>query len=155
MQLSIQNFGEIDIKYLVFDYNGTIAIDGILIENVAENLKKLSNEFEIYVITSDTHGSAVKNLQNLPVKIKILTSDNHTKEKEEFVNSLNASNVIAVGNGNNDSLMLKTAKIGVCILQEEGASSKALLNSDIVLKDIKDFFEIINKPKRLIATLRM
>jgi len=63
--------------------------------------------------------------------------------------------VIAVGNGNNDSLMLKTAKIGVCILQEEGASSKALLNSDIVLKDIKDFFEIINKPKRLIATLRM
>ena len=155
MQLSIQNFGEIDIKYLVFDYNGTIAIDGKLIENVAENLKKLSNEFEIYVITSDTHGSAVKNLQNLPVKIKILTSDNHTKEKEEFVNSLNASNVIAVGNGNNDSLMLKTAKIGVCILQEEGASSKALLNSDIVLKDIKDFFEIINKPKRLIATLRM
>jgi len=155
MQLSIQNFGEIDIKYLVFDYNGTIAIDGKLIKNVAENLKKLSNEFEIYVITSDTHGSAVKNLQNLPVKIKILTSDNHTKEKEEFVNSLNASNVIAIGNGNNDSLMLKAAKIGVCIIQEEGASSKALVNSDIILKNIDDFFEMINKPKRLIATLRM
>ena len=155
MQLSIQNFGEIDIKYLVFDYNGTIAIDGKLIKNVAENLKKLSDKFEIYVITSDTYGSVVRNLKNLPIKIKILTSDKHTKEKEVFVNSLNASNVIAIGNGNNDSLMLKAAKIGVCIIQEEGASSKALVNSDIILKNIDDFFEMINKPKRLIATLRM
>jgi len=155
MQLSIQNFGKIDIKYLVFDYNGTVAVDGKLIKNAAENFKKLSDEFEIYVITSDTHGSAVQNLQNLPVKIKILTSNNHTKEKEEFVNSLNASNVIAVGNGNNDSLMLKAAKIGVCIIQEEGASSASLINSDLVLKDINDFFEMIKNPKRLIATLRM
>jgi len=155
MQLSIQNFGKIDIKYLVFDYNGTVAVDGKLIKNAAENFKKLSDGFEIYVITSDTHGSAVQNLQNLPVKIKILTSNNHTKEKEEFVNSLNASNVIAVGNGNNDSLMLKAAKIGVCIIQEEGASSASLINSDLVLKDINDFFEMIKNPKRLIATLRM
>lgn len=155
MKLNIQNFGEIDIRYLVFDYNGTIAVDGGLIENVAANFIELSNKFEIYVITSDTHGSAVKNLKNLPVKIKILKTDNHTKEKEDFVKSLGASNVIAVGNGNNDSLMLKTAKIGVCILQEEGASSKAIVNSDLVLKNINDFFEMLKKPKRFVATLRM
>ena len=155
MKLSIQNFGEINIKYLVFDYNGTLAIDGKLIINVAENLMEFSKQFEIYIITSDTNGSAVKNLQNLPVKLKILTSKNHMKEKEEFVKNLNASKVIAVGNGNNDSLMLKAAKIGVCILQNEGASSKAIINSDLVLKDINDFFDMLKNPKRLIATLRM
>ena len=155
MNLSIQNFGEINIKYLVFDYNGTIAIDGQLIKNVVENFIGLSKQFEIYVITSDTNGSAVKNLQNLPVKLKILTSDNHTKEKEEFVKSLGASNVIAVGNGNNDSLMLKASRVGICILQNEGASSKAIINSDLILKDINDFFDMLKNPKRLIATLRM
>ena len=155
MKLSIQNFGEIDIKYLVFDYNGTLAIDGKLIKNVAENLIELSKKFEIYIITSDTNGNAVKNLQNLPVKLEILVSKNHIKEKEDFVKNLNASKLIAVGNGNNDSLMLKAARIGVCILQNEGASSKALFNSDIILKDINDFFDMLRNSKRLIATLRM
>jgi len=155
MKLSIQNFGEINIKYLVFDYNGTLAIDGKLIKNVDKNLIKFSKEFEIYVITSDTNGSAATNLYNLPVKLKILTSNSHIKEKEEFVKSLNSSNVIAIGNGNNDALMLKEAKIGVCLIQNEGASSKALFNSDIVLNNINDFFAILKNTKRLVATLRM
>ena len=155
MKLTIQNFGEIDIKYLVFDYNGTLAVDGKLINNVAENLIELSKQFEIYIITSDTNGSAVKNLQNLPIKLKILTSDNHTKEKEQFVKSIGASRIIAIGNGNNDSLMLKAAKIGVCLIQEEGAASRTLFNSDFILKDINDFFDMLRNSKRLIATLRM
>ena len=155
MKLSIQNFGEIDIKYLLFDYNGTLAVDGKLIKNVAENLIEFSKQFEIYIITSDTNGSAVKNLQNLPVTLKILTSDNHIKEKEQFLKSIGASKIIAIGNGNNDSLMLKAARIGVCILQNEGASSKALFNSDFILKDINDFFDMLRNSKRLIATLRM
>ncbi len=154
MKLSIQNFCECDIKYLVFDYNGTIAIDGKLITNVDKNLIFLSKKFEIYVITSDTNGSAAKNLKHLPLKLKILTTDNHTKEKENFINELGYKNVIAVGNGNNDSLMLKKAIIGVCILQDEGASAKSLVNSDFVLKNIMNFFEMMKTPKRLIATLR-
>ena len=155
MKLSIQNFGEIDIKYLVFDYNGTLAIDGNLITNVDKYLIEFSKKFEIYIITSDTNGSAAKNLKNLPVKLKILNSNNHIKEKENFIKSLDSSRVMAIGNGNNDSLMLKAAKIGVCLIQEEGASSKALFNSDIILKDINDFFDMLRNPKRLIATLRM
>ena len=155
MELNIQNFGKINIKYLVFDYNGTLAVDGNLIKDIDKYLVKFSKEFEIYVITSDTNGSAAKNLKNLPVKLKVLDSNNHTKEKEDFIKSLDSSKVIAIGNGNNDSFMLKEAKIGVCVIQEEGASAKALINSDIVLKNIYDFFDLLSNPKRLIATLRM
>jgi P-type E1-E2 ATPase len=153
MKIEIQNVGVLEIKNVVLDYNGTIAKDGTLKEKIPEYLKTLSKDFEIFVITSDTHGSAAKQLSSLPVKLKILTSQNHTKEKADFVKEI--QNVFAIGNGSNDSLMLKEATIGVCVIEDEGASSKSILNADIVAKSIYDAFELLLKPKRIIATLRM
>jgi P-type E1-E2 ATPase len=153
MKFDIQNFGNFEINNIVLDFNGTIAKDGKLKEKIPNYLKTLSKNFEIYIITSDTHGSAAAQLKDLPVKLKILTSKNHTKEKAEFVKEI--KNCFAVGNGNNDSLMLKEATIGVCVIQEEGAASKSIINADIVTKSIYDAFELLLNPKRLTATLRM
>jgi soluble P-type ATPase len=152
MKLEIQNVGTIKIKNIVLDFNGTIAKDGKIYEEIKEKIINLSSKFDIYVLTSDTNGSAAKELVNLPVKLQILKTLNHTKEKETFVKNL--KNVFAVGNGSNDSLMLKVAEIGVCVINEEGASSKSILNADIVCKSINDAFELLEKPKRIIATLR-
>jgi len=152
MKLIIPNIGEIEIKNIVLDYNGTIAKDGRVKNSVKKYLNELSNEFDIYVITADTHGSAAKNLKDTNVKLKILTTSNHTKEKEEFVKNLEG--VFAVGNGSNDSLMLKIADIGVCVIEDEGASVKSIINADIVCKNIEDAFELVINPKRIIATLR-
>jgi P-type E1-E2 ATPase len=151
MKLNIQNIGEIEIKNIVLDYNGTIAKDGNVKNSVFKYIQKLSN-FDIYVITADTHGSAAKNLSDSTVKLKILTSDNHTKEKAEFVKSL--KNVFAIGNGSNDSMMLKAATLGICVIEDEGASVKSIINADIVCKSIEDAFELLLNPKRIIATLR-
>ena len=151
MKLNIQNVGEIEIKNIVLDYNGTIAKDGNVKNSVFKYIQKLSN-FDIYVITADTHGSAAKNLSDSTVKLKILTSDNHTKEKAEFVKSL--KNVFAIGNGSNDSMMLKAATLGICVIEDEGASVKSVINADIVCKSIEDAFELLLNPKRIIATLR-
>ncbi len=152
MKLNIPNVGEIEIKNIVLDYNGTIAKDGKVKESIKKYINALSGEFDIYVITADTHGSAAKNLSDTSVKLQILTSNNHTKEKEEFVKSL--EDVFAVGNGSNDSLMLKEADIGVCVVEDEGASVKSIINSDIVCRSIEEAFELLIKPKRIIATLR-
>jgi len=152
MKLQIQNIGEVLIENIVLDYNGTIAKDGTVKESVKKYLKELQGVFNIYVITSDTHGSAAKNLEGTGVRLKILKSSDHTKEKEEFVKELGY--VFAVGNGSNDSLMLKAAVIGVCVIEDEGASVKSVLNADIVCKNIEAAFELLIKPKRIIATLR-
>ena len=152
MKINIQNVGTIEIKNIVLDYNGTIAKDGRVKEIVKKYINELSTEFNIYVITADTHGSAAKNLEGTNVRLKILTTSNHTQEKEEFVKSL--GNVFAAGNGSNDSLMLKAATLGICVIEDEGASVKSVINSDIVCKSIEDAFELIIKPKRIIATLR-
>jgi len=152
MKLNIANVGEVEIKNIVLDYNGTIAKDGTVKTSVKKYIKELCAQFKIFVVTADTHGSAAANLADTQTELKILTTSDHTKEKEDFVKSL--GNVFAVGNGSNDSLMLKAADIGVCVIEDEGASAKSVLNADIVCKSIEDAFELLIKPKRIIATLR-
>ncbi|EDM24401.1 HAD family hydrolase [Caminibacter mediatlanticus TB-2] len=151
MIIDIPNFKKVEIKNIVFDYNGTIAIDGQLLDEVKIFLER--NNFNIYVITADTYGSVKKELEEFQnVEVVILKTNNHTEEKANFVKKL--KNTIAIGNGNNDSLMLQVADIGVCVIGEEGASSKSILNSDIIVKNIKDAIKLIENPKRIIATLR-
>ena len=61
---------------------------------------------------------------------------------------------VCIGNGRNDSLMLKEAALGICLIQAEGANVVSLLNADIACKSAKDALELLLNPKRLIATLR-
>ena len=65
MRIEIPGYKSMDLKYLVLDYNGTIAKDGIISEGVKERLKKLSGIYEIYVLTADTHGTARKMCEGL------------------------------------------------------------------------------------------
>ena len=68
MRIEIPGYKTMDLKYLILDYNGTIAKDGIIPESVKERLKKLSGIYEIYVLTADTHGTARKICEGLPLK---------------------------------------------------------------------------------------
>ncbi len=155
MLIEIPNFKDIDLKNIVCDYNGTIAKDGKLLNGIGELFKILTKNFKVFVITADTFGSVQKELQGFDVEIIVLKSSNHTIEKKDFLKSLGSQNCIAVGNGNNDSLMLKEACISITIMGDEGCCVKTLKNSDIVCKNIIDALELIVHPKRLIATLRV
>ena len=64
MKVNIPGKEEIEIQNIVFDYNGTIAIDGKLIEGIKKSINELSNSFKFYVITADTYGSVEKELQD-------------------------------------------------------------------------------------------
>ena len=75
MMIEIPGYKTLDLKYLVLDYNGTIAVDGAIPETVKERLKDLSKEFDIYVLTADTHGTAKQMCDGLPVKIMTFPSD--------------------------------------------------------------------------------
>jgi len=143
-----------NIKHIVLDYNGTIAKDGKLKEEVKDLLPFLVQKYTIHVITADTFGSVQKELQDFKLHVKVLESDNHTLEKKLFIDALTASECVAIGNGNNDTKMIETAAIGVAILGEEGCSTQSLLASDITCKNITDALELMLHTKRLIATLR-
>ena len=154
MTIDIPNYKKVSITDVVCDYNGTIAKDGILLQEVADIFEDLQDKFRIHVITADTFGSVQKQLSRFDIEIKILHTQDHTQEKADYIRSLGVENTIAFGNGNNDQEMLKIANIGVAILDDEGCSTKAMMSADILCRDILDALMMLSKPKRMIATLR-
>jgi soluble P-type ATPase len=144
----------IEIENLMLDYNGTLAIDGVLIPKVEEMLIEISKKLNIYIITADTFGLVKAQLKNIPCNLKILESTNQSEAKLNFLNSINSSKTICIGNGFNDSLMLKNSIIGISVIQKEGASVNAINSADIVCFSIIDALELINNPLRIKATLR-
>ncbi|TLP37592.1 HAD family hydrolase [Arcobacter arenosus] len=154
MRIEIPGREAFDIKSVVFDYNGTIAVDGKLLENVSTNINKMSSDFKFYVITADTYGSVKKELENTNCEVIIIGKQNQDQDKLEFIKSLGCNTVLSVGNGRNDVLMLKNSILGIAILQDEGLCTKTLLSSDILVKSIDDVFGFLKDSNRLIATLR-
>lgn len=69
LKLSIPGFKEdISIHHLVLDFNGTLAIDGKRIKGIKGALTRISKKIQIHILTGDTHGTAKKELENIPVK---------------------------------------------------------------------------------------
>ncbi len=156
MEFKIPGRDDFEITHVVCDYNGTIALDGSLKEGVKQRFKDLNNlGLKVSVITADTHGNARSNLEGVACEIQILSTDQHDKEKADYVLSLGAGHVIAFGNGQNDRLMLQQAQVGVALLQEEGLCVRTLDASDVLVRGINDGLDLLLSPKRLVATLRV
>jgi soluble P-type ATPase len=152
--LEIPNFKSLTIEHIVCDYNGTIAKDGKVLPEIKALFEKLSKRYTLHVITADTFGSVKAQLEGYGAEIKILSSSDHTAEKADFIRELGEDSCIAVGNGNNDALMLKTAGIGIALLGDEGCSKDTLFSADIICKSIDEALSLALETKRLIATLR-
>jgi len=155
IKIEIPDFGKIEFKSLVMDYNGTLARDGQLLSGVAERLRALSQLLSLFVVTADTFGTVKSQLQLLPVEVVVLQgSDSQAEAKERFILELGAKQTAAIGNGRNDRLMLAKACVGITVVLEEGASTTTLAAADIVVGGIGDALDLFLHPLRLKATLR-
>ncbi|OQX95431.1 ATPase P [candidate division KSB1 bacterium 4572_119] len=152
--IQVPGFGEITLKNIVFDFNGTMAVQGKLIDGVRERLTRLAENLKVYVLTADTFGKAAKELEGLPCKLHILSGGNEDAQKESYVQKLGAESCCAFGNGNNDKKMLRAAKVGIAVIEGEGCSSQAVLSSDIIVKSILNGLDMLLDPNRLKATTR-
>jgi len=154
MRIEIPGYGELALNHLVLDYNGTLAVDGKLIDGVKDALIKLSESLSLHVLTADTFGIAKEGLEGIPCQLTILPKDNQQRGKLRFVEDLSAGQVAAIGNGRNDQLMLKESALGIAVILEEGASVQALQSADVVCPSIVSALELLLNPLRLTATLR-
>ena len=153
-EIDIPGFGFVRLEHLVSDFTGTLSVDGYLLPGVKEKLNKISGFLKIHVLTADTFGKAKEELKGINCEIFILQSENHDVQKEEYVNNLGARQVFAFGNGNNDRKMLKAAKIGVAVSEEEGCSVDAIMAANIHVRNAVDGLDLLLNPKRCKATLR-
>jgi P-type E1-E2 ATPase len=154
LELTITGFGRLELTDAVCDYNGTLAVDGLLLEGVQERLQRLSARLRVHVVTADTFGSAAAQLQRLPCALVILDAGNQAEAKLDFVQKLGADHVVAIGNGRNDRMMLDVARLGIAICGAEGAAAESVQASDIVVRHVVDALDLLLNPKRMVATLR-
>ncbi|NLG87020.1 MAG: HAD hydrolase family protein [Firmicutes bacterium] len=146
--------GRMEIENVVFDYNGTLAIDGKLILDIKELLLKLKKRAKVVVLTADTYGSVRKECSFLGEAVMAFPREGASKAKREIVEKLGASRTICIGNGFNDIEMFKIAALSIAVIEREGCSGRLLTYADIVVTSIQDAMEIILSPNRIKATLR-
>ena len=150
----IPDYGPLQLQHLVLDYNGTLALDGRLLPRVAGGLRRLAKTMQIHVVTADSFGVAATQLAGLPLTLKILPPAAQADGKRDFVTQLGRKTVVAIGNGRNDRKMLKAAALGIAVIQREGAAAETVAAADVVSSSILEALDLLQNPKRLLATLR-
>ena len=154
IELNIPGFGVLRLEHLVCDVNGTLAVDGQLAEGLPRTMRALRDRLQIHLLTADTHGKQVTIDQQLGLQAVRIQPGNEAGQKAEYVHRLGAEQVVAIGQGANDAAMLQAAALGICILSREGSASQAVLSADLLVPDIYTALELLEKPLRIVATLR-
>ncbi len=152
--INIPGRGTFEIKNVVFDYNGTLAVDGHMSQLVKDMLLKLKDFLKVYILTADTYGTVEKACIGIDVHVKTFPRENAGLCKRDIIKELGATKTLCVGNGFNDIPMANECILSIAVIEKEGCSGKLLAASDIVVSSIEDAFEMLLKPDRIKATLR-
>ena len=153
LSIKIPGREELILNHLILDYNGTIAEDGEIIEGIRPRLAELAKELSIYVITADTHGTAAKKCEGLPLQVLTFPTTEVGRIKAEEAGKMEGG-VITIGNGFNDTQMSDAADLSICVIGREGCCGALLAHSDVVVTSIEDALDLLLKTDRLRATLR-
>jgi soluble P-type ATPase len=105
--------------------------------------------------TADTFGSVRAQVADLPVQLAVIPPENQAQAKAAYIDTLGAAASVAIGNGRNDSLMVKKAALGIAVVQTEGAAIEACLAAEVVTPGIIDALDLLLYSDRLRATLRL
>ena len=154
LEINIPGRGTLQLYHLVCDVNGTLATDGQIHEGLSQIIQSLRDRLEIHLLTADTHGKQAIIDQQLGLQAVRIQPGGEAQQKAAYVRNLGAEHVIAIGQGANDAGMLKEATLGICILSPEGTATETLLASDLVASDIFTALNLIEKPLRIVASLR-
>jgi soluble P-type ATPase len=154
IELNIPGRGVVKLDYLVCDVNGTLAVDGVLLEGVARALRQLQDRLTIHLVTADTHGRQDQIDQLLLLKSTRLMRGDEAAQKADFVRQLGAGRAAAIGQGANDHLMIAAAALGIAVFSKEGLAVQTMLAADLVVPDILTALELFERPMRIVASLR-
>lgn len=144
----------LELTRLVLDLNGTLATDGILEKGVAERIAGLRDRLDIYLLTADTFGTASEIAEELDIELFQVDEENGAQDKLDFINALESSQCVVIGNGYNDHLMFEAAALSIAVIGREGACGQSLMAADVVVNNILDALDLVGIHARLIASLR-
>lgn len=154
MIIQIPGRETLDIGNIVSDFNGTLAEDGKIMEHISQDILRLKELFNFYIITADNYGTVREECRELGLQVITINRGNEAAEKAAFVRSLGPGRTLSIGNGLNDTEMLQESALSIAVVGPEGCAGKLLSCADILVRDIRDAFGLILDSKRIVATLR-
>jgi P-type E1-E2 ATPase len=154
IKINIPGRGAYEIEHLVMDVNGTLAIDGQLIDGVANKITSLKDKLTIHLLTADTHGKQYVIDQQLGLTATRIAPGEEALQKADYVRKLGSEKTTAIGQGANDAEMLAAAQLGICVMSVEGVAKETLLAADLIAPNILSALELLEKPLRITASLR-
>ncbi len=163
MTIDTGNGGILELKHVVFDVNGTLTKDGQLVKGTVERIHALRQLLTVHLLTADTYRTQEAHINVLlavdrdpKISWRILDPKDGPEDEQKglYVAALGPTIVAAVGNGRNDRVMLKKAKLGIAVVGPEGASAEALAAATIVASDPITAIDLLLHPLRLKASLR-
>ena len=154
IELNIPGRGSLQLHHLVADVNGTLAVDGQLLDGLVKKISALRDRLTVHLLTADTHGRQAVIDGQLNLKAVRVPPGNEAAQKADYVRRLGAETVVAIGQGANDAGMLAAAALGICVMSQEGVAVETLLAADLVTPDIFAALELLDKPLRIVASLR-
>jgi len=159
--IEIPRFRNLEIRTMVSDYTGTLSCRGKLSAGVREQLLMLNDWIDIHVISSDSFKTAKQQLAEVPFVIFEDLSNvggAHDLAKQTYVEGLNARNVAAFGNGNNDRLMLQAVKkaggLAIAVDNGEGYATDASMSADLTITGAVNALNLLLIRNSCKATLR-
>jgi soluble P-type ATPase len=141
----------LELAHLVLDVNGTLTNRGELIDDVEAKLRSLRATLDVHLVSADTFGSLARVASMLDVDSKLIADG---AEKAVFVQELGSRHCAAIGNGANDTEMLRAAALGIAVIGPEGAAPATVAAADVVSLSIGDALGLLLNDQVLAATLR-
>ena len=154
IELNIPGQGQIELEHLVCDVSGTLAVDGKIVDGIVRGFSTLKDRLDIHLVTADMHDKQDIIDRQLGIEAVRIQPGDEVLQKAAFVEQIGADRVIAIGQGANDVGMLKAARLGICVFSSEGVAVETLLAADLVVPDIHSALDLLEKPLRIVSSLR-
>jgi soluble P-type ATPase len=90
IEITIPGYKTLQLRHIVLDYNGTMAVDGELIPGVGDALKSLAKDLQVHILTADTFGKVRSRVEGIPCELSILPVDNQDQGKLDYVKRVGA-----------------------------------------------------------------
>ncbi len=164
ISIDIPGSGTFLIKTVVSDYTGTHSCNGKLVEGVRDRLTRLAELVDLVILTSDSFRTAEGQLSGISLHLRKLQDEKlggdepDDEQKKRIVAEYSPKHVAALGNGNNDRLMLKSVKeaggLAIAVDNGEGCAIDALLSANLFIVGSVNAIDLLLEPTRCKATLR-
>lgn len=141
------------IEHVLLDYNGTIAVDGVLASGVRECMAQLAERAHVAVLTADTYGTAKAQCAPLGVEVVTFPREGAAAFKQAYAQKLDGQ-IACLGNGFNDVGMFDQADLAIAVLDTEGTYAGLLSHADILARSAEEGLSLLLNLDRMRATLR-